>query len=220
MAFGLFDKLITVIYPDRCLLCSRVVARGQLCCGSCSKALPFQPQGRVEAEKDDPFSFVAVPFLYQDGIRNAIIQMKFYGRREAADFFVPYMLKALAGYKPDLVVPVPMAKHRVKERGYNQAELLALPIAEALGCSYVPDTLERTGSVAQHDLSARLRRLEANQSFVLSSDAEVVGRRVLLVDDIFTTGSTLRRCAWLLKDAGAAEVVCLAAAATPRHHND
>ncbi|MBP0963575.1 MAG: hypothetical protein J6Q99_04705, partial [Oscillospiraceae bacterium] len=74
MAFGLFDKLITAIYPDRCLLCGGVVARGQLCCGSCSKALPFQPQGRVEAEKDDPFSFVAVPFLYQDGIRNAIIQ--------------------------------------------------------------------------------------------------------------------------------------------------
>ena len=123
---------------------------------------------------------------------------------------------SLSGYTPDLVVPVPMAEHRRKERGYNQAELLAQPIARALGAEYSPHMLQRTGSIVQHDLSARLRRLEATQSFALSGKGDAAGKRVLLVDDIFTTGSTLRRCALLLKKAGAAEVVCAAAALTPR----
>ena len=216
MAFKLFEKVITALYPDRCLFCGKVVTPGLLCCRDCKASLPLQPQGRVEAHNDDPFSFIAAPFCYRDGVRRAIIQMKFYGHREAADFFVPYMVKALAGYAPDMVVAVPMAEHRQKERGFYQAELLARPIAEALNSCYVPDMLRRTGSVVQHDLSARLRRLEADKSFELSPNANAVGKRILLVDDIFTTGSTLRRCAWLLKNAGAEEVVCVAAAATPQ----
>jgi ComF family protein len=212
----LLDKIITVFFPDRCLLCGRVVSPGVLCCTECKKQLPFQPEGRVKTEKDEPFALVAVPFVYRDGIRNAVLQMKFYGHKEAADFFLPYMLDSLKGYTPDLVVPVPMAEHRRKERGYNQAELLAQPIARALGAEYSPHMLQRTGSIVQHDLSARLRRLEATQSFALSGKGDAAGKRVLLVDDIFTTGSTLRRCALLLKEAGAAEVVCTAAALTPR----
>jgi len=215
MALGFFNKIITAVYPDRCLFCSDVVKSGMLCCTKCAKTLPFLEGRGIVPHKDDPFSKIAAPFWYRDGVRHAIGQMKFYGRKDAADFFVPHMLQALEDYSPDWVVPVPMAEHRRKERGYNQAELLAEPIAMHLSAEYHPELLVRRGSVAQHDLSARLRRLEANHSFALAEGAYPNGKHVLLVDDIFTTGSTLRRCAWLLKDAGAAEVVCLTAAATP-----
>jgi len=216
MAVKLFQKLITAIYPDRCLFCGKVTSPGQLCCSDCNNTLPFLNSCGVTLRKDEPFSWVAVPFSYENGVRKAIIQMKFYGHKEAAQFFVPYMLKSLNGFLPDVVVPVPMAEHRRKERGFNQAELLAKPIAEALQAEYSSTILLRTDSIVQHDLSARQRKQESNQSFVYTGNASLLGKRILLVDDIVTTGSTLRRCARLLKEAGAAEVVCAAAAATPQ----
>ncbi|MBR5559166.1 MAG: ComF family protein [Oscillospiraceae bacterium] len=220
MACAFFNKIITAFYPDRCLLCGEVVKSGLLCCPKCAQALPFLEEKGAAVHHEDPFSKISAPFWYKDGVRHAIGQMKFYGRKDAAKFFVPYMVQALEDFSPEWVVPVPMAEHRRKERGYNQAELLAEPIAGLLSAEYHPEVLARVGSVAQHDLSARLRRLEANHSFVLANGASPAGKRILLVDDVFTTGSTLRRCAWLLKDAGASEVVCLTIAVTPRFQQD
>ncbi len=219
MASEFLNKIITAVFPDRCLCCGSVVRPGQLCCAACEESLPLRKEKCLPAEQGQPFLFLAAPFEYRDGVRRAILQMKFYGHKEAADLFVPYMLAALREYSPDWVVPVPMADYRRAERGYNQAELLAEPIAQKISAEYHPRVLVRTGTVAQHDLSARLRRLEAQNSFELAPNASPDGKRILLVDDVFTTGSTMRRCAWLLKDAGAAEVACLTAALSPKNDN-
>lgn len=208
---------MTALYPDHCLFCDSVVEPEVVCCKRCLDELPFLPGWRLQTAGQQPFGFVSAPFVYRDGVRRAIVQFKFHGKTAAAEFFAPYMLEALEGYTPDWVVPVPMPPERQAQRGYNQAELLARPIAQSLGAEYQPRVLLRTGSVAQHELSARLRQLEARQSFALAEVADPAGKRILLVDDICTTGSTLRRCAWLLRDAGAAEVCCVAAAATPAH---
>ena len=216
MKDGLFQNIITAVFPDRCLFCGNVTKPGEVCCGKCADGLPLLEGKRAAIKPNDPFSFVAAPFEYKDGVRRAIGQLKFHGHKEAGEFFAAAMLDSLdAGFRPDWVVSVPMNPDRLAERGYNQADLLALPIAEMLGCSFRPNALVRTGNMVQHELSASLRRLEAETSFQLSPGTDPCGRRILLVDDVFTTGSTLRRCAWLLRDAGAAQVACVVAAATP-----
>jgi len=216
MKDGLLKNIMTAVFPDRCLFCGSVARPGEVCCAKCSAELPHLAGKRIAIRPNDPFGFVAAPFEYKDGVRRAIGQLKFYGHKEAGEFFSGFMLDCLEDdFCPDWVVSVPMNPDRLAERGYNQADLLAQPIAEKLGCSFRPEVLVRTGNMVQHELSASLRRLEAETSFQLSAGAEPSGKHILLVDDIFTTGSTLRRCAWLLRDAGAAEVSCVVAAATP-----
>ena len=216
MKDGLFQNIITTVFPDRCLFCGNVAKPGEVCCDKCADGLPLLEGKRAAIKSNDPFSFVAAPFEYKDGVRRAIGQFKFYGHKKAGEFFAVPMLESLdADFHPDWVVSVPMNPERLAERGYNQADLLAQPIAKKLGCSFRPDALVRTGNMVQHELSANLRRLEAETSFQLSPGSDLSGKHILLVDDVFTTGSTLRRCAWLLRDAGAAEVACVVAAATP-----
>lgn len=216
MATKILQKLLTALYPDRCLFCDRAVEPGVVCCKRCLEELPHLAETRLPPEADQPYRFVAAPFAYRDGVRRAVVQFKFHGRADAAGFFAPYLCEAVGNWRPDWVVPVPMADHRRTQRGYNQAELLAQPLAQSLGAEYHPEALVRTGTVAQHELSARLRRIEAQHSFALAPGAVPAGKRILLVDDVCTTGSTLRRCAWLLLDGGAAEVACVVAAATPK----
>ena len=209
-----------MLYPDRCLFCGEVVEPGVLCCRHCLHNLPELEGGRVKFAGSDPFKWVASPMWYKEGARHAVVEMKFHGHKEAADCFVPYMVEALkkcggADYKPDWVVPVPMGAERLAERGYNQAALLAEGIAKRLDTTFFSGALVRSGTLVQHDLSARLRRLEAQKSFQLAEQVDPSGKTILLVDDVYTTCSTLRRCAWLLIDAGAAEVAGVTATVTP-----
>lgn len=167
---NIFPKIVTAVFPDRCLFCRKVAKPRQICCDDFFSTLPWLEGKRLTPNPNDPFVFVASPFVYRAGVRQSIGQLKFHGQTKSADFFAEYMLEAVEPcFVPDWVVSVPMNPGRLSERGYNQDELLGAPIAQKLS----------------------------------------------LVDDIFNTGSTLRRCAWLLKDAGAKEVGCVVAAATP-----
>ena len=218
-----WQTFLTMLFPDRCICCDEVVEPGVLCCKYCLQELPLATGQNIPVLASDPYRWVTAPFYYRDGVRRAIGQMKFRNRPQAAEFFVPYMLEAVlaaAGpdYRPDGVVPVPMEESRRKERGYNQAELLAQGLAQALRVPCRTDLLMRCTDIAQHDLSAGLRAVNAQRSFQAAPGADPSGLRLLLVDDIFTTGNSIRRCAQLLKEGGAAEVACAVAAFTP--HRD
>lgn len=214
-----WDTLLTAVFPDRCLFCDEVVPPKVLCCKYCLQELPHRPPQSV-GQEGGPCSWVTAPFDYRDGVRHAIGQMKFHGRPEAADFFVPHMLEAVRccggeDYLPDAVVPVPMEEGRLAERGYNQAELLARGLACALGAPCRTDLLLRCTDIAQHDLSSGLRAVNARRSFRSAPAANTLGMRILLVDDVYTTGNSIARCAALLTECGAAEVACVVAAITP-----
>ena len=146
---------------------------------------------------------------------------KFQGHREAGKLFAGWMAEALsAAYDKlpgfDWVACVPMQPERQAQRGYNQAEVLARELADLLPGRPVPapSLLLRRDGLTQHTLSARMRRLEAKTAFAAADPAAVTGKRILLVDDIYTTGSTMRECAWRLRDAGALSVCCVSAAIT------
>jgi ComF family protein len=118
----------------------------------------------------------------------------------------------LAGEKFDLIVPVPLHPARKRERGFNQAELLGLELQSASGirCHSVLQRTRYTTTQTQFDRSERIENLRG--AFRLRRRSDVRGLRMLLVDDVLTTGSTLSECASVLKKAGAASVYAATAA--------
>jgi ComF family protein len=150
-------------------------------------------------------------------IREAIHRFKFGGRRDKAGFLGELMVAALnrepAYREATLVVPVPLSRERLRERGFNQAELLAGVVAESAGSRLVR-ALQKTGDTppqARLDKAARLGSVAG--SFCVADTSQIEGGTVLLVDDVFTTGSTLSAAAEALLDGGAGRVLGLTLAA-------
>ncbi len=115
------------------------------------------------------------------------------------------------GWQVDLIVPVPLSSSRLRTRGYNQAALLAYPLSLAMGISYRPKVLMRTRETqTQVGLSVASRR--ANVQGAFAADPSVAKKRVLVIDDVITTGATLHECASALMQSGAKEVYGMALA--------
>jgi ComF family protein len=114
-------------------------------------------------------------------------------------------LKSLA-WEIDVIVPVPLGVARQKERGYNQAALIARPVALETGWAYRPKALSRVRETkTQVGLSIEERRMNVGGAFKAEGEG-VAGKNVLLIDDVLTTGSTMEACAAALIEAGAAKV--------------
>lgn len=224
------EKCKRLLYPNRCACCSRVLPAGQKLCGDCGDQLPRieQPACRrcgqarsncLCARHPRPLYFdgCCAPFAYTGVVRNGIWQFKFRGRVDGAAFFAAEMAAALRTTCPTLrptgICYVPLSKKRRRERGYNQAELLAEEIAGILECPVAHSLHKVRENKVQHEL--RFSDRQENVRNVYVCDGDFTGQTLLLVDDIKTTGSTLNACAKLLKEAGAKKVVCLTAAIVP-----
>jgi ComF family protein len=174
---------------------------GTLPCAACRRAPP-------------PYAFARAVAAYQDGMREAIHALKYGGRtavgtplgRLLADTG-PGVLPVPLGQWADGLVPVPLHRARLAERGFNQAELLAGPCGSAWRLPVLGRALARTRATRpQTDLDADARRANVRDAFRVSRPAEVAGRRLLLVDDVLTTGATVGAAARALRAAGAAAV--------------
>jgi ComF family protein len=150
-------------------------------------------------------------------LREALHAFKFQGKRAVARPLGDLLAEAGAGYPSargaGLVVPVPLYPDRERERGFNQAALLAERLGRLWGVAVAAHALERTvATPAQTGLSAEERRRNVRGVFAAPRPARVAGQRVLLVDDVLTTGATADACARALMRAGAAEVGVLTVA--------
>lgn len=190
-------------------------------CRCCGKALEEWYPDDVCAECRDrlhAFSGGVTCFVYQDPVRAAIKHLKYGG----SGYIARYLGEALAdnirfrGMKPDMLIPVPMYAEKVRMRGYNQAELIARFAAERLGIPCESGILIRTRPTAPMSrLKGQARRKNLEGAFAVPEKArgELRGARVMLVDDIYTTGTTMDCCSEVLLRAGAADVKAASVAA-------
>ena len=153
--------------------------------------------------------------LYDDHSRDLILKLKHADRPELATLFSLWLSRAAAELleAAEVVAPVPLHPLRLFARRYNQAAEIARPLARRAGLDYLPDALARTRDTkSQGGKSGRGRRMNVRGAFVVADSARVAGKRVLLVDDVFTTGATAEACAKALLAAGAAgvDVACVA----------
>lgn len=198
-----------VIAPSVCVACDVRVRSTVLFCPACVTS--------VERAADDDEGAV---FLYGGAVAEAILRMKYGNRPDVAGRLARIMAvtaraSAFAG-AIDAVVPVPLHPRRLVTRGYNQSVLLASPVARALGvplCAGVVSRDRDTPRQARQDREGRQKGVAG--AFRSAPTPRVAGRRVLLVDDVRTTGSTLEACAEALCRAGARKVTPFVLATTP-----
>ena len=208
-----------LLYPPKCPFCGRVLERGEdRMCVLCRQELPWTDSPGSAPECCD---LCLSPLHYRDGVREAVHRYKFKGGAGLAGLFGELMAKCLSdrrGGPTDLVTWVPLHPKSKKRRGYDQAELLARRTAELRGMPAVP-TLEKirnTGVQSRQSTQAD-RRANVEGAYRARPGLDLTGRRLVLVDDVVTTGSTRAQCAACLRSAGAASVAALTFARAERH---
>ena len=195
---------------DLCAACRADLPRAAHSCRRCALPLPLDGTcGRCQRDPF-PFSHAVAGFIYQPPLDALIVQLKF-GRRLALARLLgelcaeTWQLARPAEIEVDLIVPVPLHPARLRERGYNQALELARPLARAWRVRLDAHCAERVrATVPQSDLPAKQRRGNIKDAFRVTDT--VAGRHVAVVDDVMTSGHTVREFAATLHRAGAASV--------------
>lgn len=199
----------------KCILCRRSVSSAEITgdgvgvCKDCYDRI-MKSSAKDYYDAGSSIRRLFGPFDYRDNIRDAIFEFKFRGSYAYGDIFAELVYRALPPYyiysDYDMIVPVPLHSKRFKERGYNQAELFADGLSKRLGIPLANDVLFRTrDTMRQMALTRSLRERNVNGAFY-AVESEVSGRRVLIADDIYTVGATVRSCAKELLGKGAKEV--------------
>ena len=207
-----FQCLCDLIYPPKCPFCGRVLEKGEDgLCVECQETLPWTEPGDG---KDVEFCDSCLsPLWYRDGVREAVHRYKFGGGSAHAPLFGELMAQCLSDRQErlaELIVWVPLHPKRRKKRGFDQSELLARRVGELTGLPVVPGFKKVRHTQIQSQLQEdSARRANVAGAYVLLPGLDAAGRRVVLVDDIVTSGATLSECAALLRQAGAEEITAL-----------
>ena len=217
----IIDTVLNSIFPPKCAFCNNLLSKKLPVCNNCMSTLPFltenscdicsRPLGEFShsicesCRKDKPhFIHAFISLIYKEDVRRAILKMKRH--------FHPYYAKAFAYLladsiltspqyvKFDYITYVPQNRRSRRERGYNQSELIAKELGKLLGVKCVPTLIRTDDGAPQHTLTASERRANVKKCYFKSN--RVFHGTALLVDDVYTTGSTANRCSMLLKQMG------------------
>lgn len=210
------ERILDLLFPPKCPFCARVLDRSGVC-GRCEASLPWT--GEDDSLWEIPGALrCAAPLWYEGGVRQGLLRFKFQGAAGAGDplggLLAQCAAERLSG-EFDTVTWVPVSRKRLRKRGYDQAELLARGACRRWDTAPVRLLEKVRDNPAQSGLKDGAARRENVRGAYRAAPEAVRGRRVLLVDDICTTGATLSECAAALRDAGAEAVVCAVVARTP-----
>src|SRR5262245_31732015 len=234
---GIYDSMLALVYPQVCAVCDASIESrhdGVACracwasaglfadddtlcwkCGAISKATLREDQRKtIRCGHCDADSFTAARAcgLYEGVLRASVLALKrepHVGRRLLKTMIRAQRTAPLA--EANLIIPVPLHGKRERERGHNQAAVLARELARATSLEIDEHVLVRRMHTERHraGMDARARRESVAGAFEVRAPKQISGRRVLLIDDVFTTGATVSECGAVLKSAGAAEVFVL-----------
>ena len=187
-------------------------------CKSCGRSILRQEESLCGNCKRHHFSFSGGMMLYQltEEIEGAITELKYHGRKDKGLFFGMRAGERFQEKLKDLgiqgIVPVPIHKERRRKRGYNQAEIIGKGLEKQTGIPLYSDVLKRNKKTKALKDCSPAERLQNLFSAMDCEDLPGELKRILLIDDIFTTGATMEACSRKLLDAGAEEVYILAIA--------
>lgn len=213
---NLTEGLFNLLFPPKCPFCRTVLDEPGIC-AACRKTLPWTQE--EEALRTGPDGLVcAAPFFYEGAVRECLLRLKFNGGSPAGEplgrLIAQCAAEQLSG-RFDTVTWVPVGPKRLRRRGYDQARLLTESACRCWNVKPLRLLIKPVDNPAQSGLKdTAARRANVLGIYEAAPRAVIRDRRILLIDDICTTGATLTACIRTLRDAGAAEVVCAAVALT------
>ena len=224
----IFGRLSCLIYPPVCPLCEEVLKSGKtrICsrcqakltylteptCLRCGKEIEDVEKEYCEDCEKKPKSFVkGFPAMrYKEPVKRSIVNFKYHNKKSYADSFAYEIIKAhgrdIVDVAPEVLIPVPVHKKKLEKRGYNQAEVLAKRLGACLDIPVDSNVLKRTVNTTPQKLLDNEERQKNLERAFISDKKQVQYNKVMLVDDIYTTGSTIEACTRALKAAGVKEV--------------
>jgi ComF family protein len=218
----LFALINHLLFPEKCVLCGQILEKGQMdLCGNCRID---QPECAVSREKYPYLDSWIALWDYRDKVRKSLLKYKFYGRRNyAAAYGRLLSMKLLREDRTDvdLITWIPISQKRLKKRGFDQVELLAEKVAPQLQVPSCQLLWKRRDNPQQSKIVGHAqRRANVLGAYEAINREWIAGKRILLLDDILTTGATAGECARILLEAGAKEVHFAAIAAARKKNQD
>ncbi len=211
----LLDVLLDLLYPPRCPFCRRLLPKKeQLVCRDCLRTLRRVPESAQRRDLKN-ITLAVAPLYYEGEVRASLLRYKFRGITAYARVYADFIQKCIdeIGFSCDSITWVPLSRRRLRTRGYDQAELLARELAGRMGLPCERLLVKTVNNRPQSRTgTAEARRANAAGVYACPCPDKLQGKRVLLVDDIMTTGATVSECARVLKEAGCAEIYAAAAA--------
>ncbi len=212
--------MLSLIFPKRCVLCrAHLPLVGQaMLCASCQTAVrrSYRHVGCVRVCGADD---AAAALYYTDAVRRALVRYKFQHQKGYARWFAaqtaPVLAARLDQWRPDALTYVPTGWLSRRTRGYDQSAYIARLLGAQLGIPVEPLLRKRIWARKQSRLRGEDRARNAARAYLLRPHACAQGKRLVLVDDVLTSGATMAVCAQLLRDAGAVTVFALAVTKTP-----
>ncbi len=227
---ALFMEALKWIYPERCIFCRDVLTLSSRVsvCGECREQVEFIKKPTClfcgapiskEGEKCSPckkrkeeYSFDGnySPLAYNFGIKDMLHDLKYRKKRTYVKATIDFLINESGGIDVDyftggqLLVPVPLHKKKLRERGFNQSTLIADNLSKLTGIKVCDALIRAKNTKPQYELNFLERQNNIKDAFVINSKFSVNAKDIILIDDIFTTGATLNECAKVLKESGAA----------------
>ena len=212
--------IVSLVFPESCIFCLKPVERNSpnpYVCRECLEDMPYLPFDERLKEKDgvsfDGYEIYGLSIYDYRSIRDTIFLFKYKGFKR---YVIENKLQAILD--ADMVVPIPLWKEKEKKRGFNQAALMAESFSEITGIPYDESVIMRIRDTApQNSLRKHQRDVNIRSAFKVTDENKVKGRKILLLDDIYTTGSTVRECAKNFYADGAKAVMYIALAGADEH---
>ena len=227
----IIDTVLEVLYPKRCPICEGIVLpKGAFVCEKCYEALqwvnapycmkcgkPMEDETREYCHdcqnKSFHYEYGYGMWVYDENLRKSMVGFKYKNKREYAEFYIHELIthyeEKIRRMNVDVIIPVPIHRRRYRQRGYNQAALLATGLGKALNIHVEEELLLRTRyTMPQKNLDDKERQKNLKKAFLInrSTKYDYVGKKILLIDDIYTTGSTIEVCTNVLLQAGVSKV--------------
>lgn len=217
MKISLIDRLLDLVYPTRCVFCRRFLPPGRpSICESCAASMPRTEDGG--RRRGDYFAECVSALYYENDVREAFHRYKFNGAQAYAPVFGELTAACIYEYlegEYDILSWVPLDRGRRRGRGYDQAELLARDVGRRLRRDVTPTLRKRRGVRPQSKTGdPASRKANIAGAYQVIDPEAISGKKILLIDDLVTTGSTLSECARTLLLAGADQVRCATFAST------
>lgn len=208
------NSFLNLLFPPVCIHCGlRIKQQTEYLCPACLSKIEYLNPVIVKVD-GLPYTYRISIAKYKEVVVSVIHNLKFYNLSSISKFIAQLIYNQIKKLKlildVKIIIAVPLHKVRKRERGFNQSALIAKELAELLQCDFRSDIIERiNNTVSQATLEHKDREKNINQAFRLKKNIDLKHKSIILLDDVFTTGSTVRECCQVLQQAEAKRIIVL-----------